>query len=202
MKENIKKLSVLVGVPVITLIFMVVMASAGPAIPHGIKGEYAGSGPSTCVTAPKGFKCDDSGCKLYDVNDNVSTGTSFVDVVYTFNKDGTGSADGHAHLLTLAPLPGDGSVGSVVDFTYKFTYTVTAEGLITMTVGPDHFRLAGGAVCFDIIPKDGIISGDGKTITISCGVPLPLTFMNCSDKTPPPLPTQQNLCVTTYVLTK
>jgi hypothetical protein len=202
MKGNIKKLTVLVGVPVIALFIMVVMASAGPAIPHGIKGEYAGSGPSTCVTAPKGFVCDASGCRLYDPNDNVSTGTSFADVVYTFNKDGTGSAAGNAHLLTLPPLPADGSIGSVVPFTYNFTYTVTAEGLITMTVGPDHFQLAGGAVCFDIIPKDGIISGDGKTITISCGVPLPLTFMACDATAPPPLPTQQNLCATTFVLTK
>ena len=42
MRRDIKKLSVLVGVPIMALFIMAVMASAGPAIPYGIKGHICG----------------------------------------------------------------------------------------------------------------------------------------------------------------
>jgi hypothetical protein len=132
----------------------------------------------------------------------VSIGTSTWDAGFTFNNDGTGSAEGTLRSIPLmgdpfGPLP----VGSGVPmpFTYQFTYTVTKEGAITFTLVPHTYIVAGGAACFDAIPKDGAISGDGKTITIACGAPVVLTFIDCKTFAPS---TAQNLCNASLVLIK
>ena len=82
MKGNIKKLAVLVIVPVIALLIMVVMASAGPAIPHGIKGQFAATGISICSTDPGGFT-DNGGVLIPNDPTEVSIGTSTWDAGFT-----------------------------------------------------------------------------------------------------------------------
>ena len=72
MKGNIKKLSVLLCVPVIALFIMVGMASADRAFRHHIKGVYAVTGFSSCDPATPGI----------------------MEADYTFRIDGTGSISG------------------------------------------------------------------------------------------------------------
>jgi hypothetical protein len=156
MKENIKKLSVLVGVLVIALFIMVVVASAGPAIPYSIKGVYAVTGFSTCDATSPGI----------------------MEATYTFKNDGTGSLSGFGRNIYAA------KDGDFVAFMCDFTYTVTKEGLIEFKypqppvgkggikvgfvdddgVFHTNFTMNGG-------PSHGVISSDDKTITISCGPP-------------------------------
>ncbi len=159
MKGNIRKLSVLVGVSVIALFMMVVMASAGPAIPYGINGVYEVTGVTTCDPASPGIS----------------------ESTYTFRNDGTGSFKGIGHSLG-AEL---GSNASRCDF----TYTVTQEGRIEfqypfppggVRVGyeDEHgvFHYTGPTM--DGGPSHGFISPDGKTITITCGPPISLNVID------------------------
>jgi hypothetical protein len=154
MKGNIKKLSVLVGVPVIALFIMVVMASAGPAIPYGIKGEYEVTGVTTCDPTMPGI----------------------AETTYTFRKDGTGSFSGVGRSISAS---GGSSNATMCDF----HYTVTKEGRIEFKYpfppgGVKVGHLENEVFVLDFTmdggPSHGFISPDDKTITISCGPPVVL----------------------------
>jgi hypothetical protein len=157
MKGNIKKLSVLVGVLVIALFIMVVMASAGPAIPYSIKGVYAVTGFTSCSIA------------------GGPAGPGIMEGDYTFRKDGTGSATGW--IRNIPPMH--------MYYTVDFTYAVTQDGDITFTYPnppggtkvyfPDKTR---EIMQWDGGPSHGVISPDGKTITITCGPPILLTVID------------------------
>jgi hypothetical protein len=160
MKGNIKQLSVLVGVPVIALFIMVVMASAGPAIPYGINGVYEVTGVTTCDPTSPGI----------------------MEATYTFRKDGTGSFRGIGHSISAS---GGSSNASMCDF----TYTVTKEGRIEFqyTWPPGGVRVGyldeAGVFQYtgptmDGGPSHGFISPDDKTITITCGPPVSLNVID------------------------
>jgi hypothetical protein len=170
MKRNIKKLSVLVGVPVIALFIMVVIASAGPAIPYGIKGLYAVTGFSSCSP----------------------TGLGIMEATYAFNNDGSGSvSDGVVRNI-------DASGGWSANLTFNFTYTVTKEGRIEFAYpsGGINVFLPDGTylMTWDGGPSHGVISPDDKTITISCGPPVYLMVLGPDGK---PLPGTETFCITT-----
>ena len=160
MKGNIKQLSVLVGVPVIALFIMVVMASAGPAIPYGINGVYEVTGVTTCDPTSPGI----------------------AETTYIFRKDGTGSFRGIGHSISAS---GGSSNATICDF----TYTVTKEGRIEfkypfppggVRVGyldeAGVFQYTGPTM--DGGPSHGFISPDHKTITITCGPPISLNVID------------------------
>ena len=170
MKGNIKKLSILVGVPVIVLFIMVVTASAGPTY---IKGTYALTGFTSCSTG------------------GGPAGVSISEGDYTFNRDGTGSATGVIRNIAA------NAQGKIVNpgfatFEVTFTYEVTKEGDITFGY-PNHgnkvYRGPEGHqwwVQWDAGPSHGVISPDGKTMTISCGPPVQLTVVGVGGENPPP----------------
>ena len=152
MKRNIKKLSVLVGVPVIALFIMVIMASAGPAIPYGINGVYEVTGVTTCDPTSPGI----------------------AEITYTFRKDGSGSFSGIGRSIGAS---GGSSNASRCDFTYtvtkegriEFKYPFPPGGVKVESVDEDgvtHTTTMNGG------PSHGVISSDDKTITISCGPPV------------------------------
>ncbi len=166
MKGDIKKLSVLVGVPVIALFIMVGMASANSAIPYGIKGVYAVTGFSSCgpgtTTAPPA---------------NLEPGT--MEATYTFNVDGRVSLRGVSRSWA-GPLP-------VMAVKADFRYTVTQGGRIEFQypndglqvgVADDEGNFVGDPIMImDLGPSHGVISPDGNMITISCGPPVKLTVV-------------------------
>jgi hypothetical protein len=159
MKEKIMKLSVLVGIPVMALFIMVGMASADRAFQHHIKGVYAVTGLSAC--SPLGSETP------------VSPGIFEGD--YTFRTNGTGSINGV--IRNLPPGPN-------FAMRAEFEYTVTKEGRIEFQYLFPPGGLQGGFVDadgkFQVLmtmnagPSHGVISPDGKTITISCGPQWPL----------------------------
>ncbi len=155
MKGNIKKLSVLVGVPVIALFIMVGMAWAHLPFPYYIKGVYKVTGFSSCNPAELGI----------------------MEAKYTFRYNGTGSISGEGRTISA-------SGPSYSTFTAEFTYTVSQEGRIEFQYpnppfGPGGLKVDFGGdgtidVTMDGGPSHGVISPDGNTITISCGPPVAL----------------------------
>ena len=156
MKGNIKKLALVVIMTAIPMLIAVATASAkGKTY---ITGEYALSGYDSCSFVVGGTPTP--------ANSGIQEAT------YTFNRDGTGSATGW-----VRTIPGSTNYNY---FTEEFTYTVT-DGNIefkypTTTGGiiaylPDQtteiLQLDGG-------PGSGVISPDGKTMTIACGPPIVL----------------------------
>lgn len=84
MKGKIKKLSVLVSLPVIALFIMAVMVSAGPREKF-IHAKYAFTGSRGCLLATGGFDASLNALGTTWLGPNVWAG------VYTFEKDGTGT---------------------------------------------------------------------------------------------------------------
>ena len=188
MKGTMKQLAACVGVLGIALFVMVVMASAdGPAAPWGmhypayqraIHGVFAVTGFSSCNP----------------------DGLGVMEADYTFSNDGTGSAtQGVVRNI-------DASGGWSAAFEAIFTYEVTHEGKIKFGYpwhGLKVYRTyPNGEVWWlqwDAGPSHGVISPDGKTITITCGPPVKLTVVAVSHNAPPPVLGMEASCVTTAV---
>ncbi len=155
MNGKIKKFSVLVGVPVIALFVIVNMASADQddqKYHYYIDGVYAVTGTSSCDPTSPG---------IFDVD-------------YTFRNDGSGSLSGVGRNISA-------SGGSHSTISADFTYTITKEGRIEF----EYLWPPGGMkvdfnndgvidVTMNAGPSHGVISPDHKTISITCGHPIPL----------------------------
>ncbi len=156
MKGNLRRLSVFVGVPIIALFTVVAMASADPAISYGINAVYKVTGFSSCDPTSPGI----------------------MEAEYTFRIDGTGSVSGVGRNIAA-------SGGSSNAFTADFTYAVSKEGRIEFEypfppggLKVDFNNDGVPDVTMNAGPSHGVISPDGKTITISCGPPVFLTVID------------------------
>ncbi len=184
MKTNVRTSTVLV-ISLVTLFVMVGTASAGPTY---IKGTYALTGFTSCSTG------------------GGAAGVSISEGDYIFNKDGTGSATGA--IRNIAPdAQGKISVPGFATFEATFTYEVTKEGDITFAYpngGNKVYRGPEGHqwwVQWDAGPSHGVISPDGKTMTITCGPPIVLTVKEVGGENPPAslVPgTTTASCITTF----
>ena len=185
MKGNIKKLTLLAIITVTVLFITVVMASAGPTY---IKGIYALTGFTSCSTG------------------GGPAGVSISEGDYTFNRNGTGSATGV--IRNIAPdAQGKIVTPGFASFEVTFTYEVTKEGDITFGYpngGNKVYRGPEGHqwwVQWDVGPSHGVISPDGKTMTITCGPPVQLTVVGVGGENPPlnlVVGTTTASCITTF----
>ena len=115
------------------------------------------------------------------------------EIAYTFNRNGTGSVTGvdHYNILPNPALNISPSAGSA-NVSWDFTYTVTHAGDITFALAKGSFQCStyvsgpqqGTTSCVDGIPVDGVISKDGKTITVTCGAPVILNAVDPSNWKP------------------
>jgi hypothetical protein len=191
MKENIKKLAVLVIFTAIAPFIMAAMASAAEPVPHGIRGQYAFTGEGTALIAPLGFETNlrpkgPPGAYFFQ--------TFSIEGVYTFERDGTGSFKALNRLITLPitmPNPNPppptitlpSSAGSS-NVTFLFHYTVTDDRKITITADPGTYSTewksgpsAGKTYRSDGLSRTGFIAPDGKTITLTGGAPSVMSFI-------------------------
>ena len=190
MKGNIKKLALVVIIAAIPMLIAVIAASAGST--H-ITGEYAGTTAAQCLVAPKGFNANLIPNPMPDGTVQAAANTLTWDIAYTFNKNGTGSVTGVNQYnqlpnpaLNIPPSAGSGNVS------WDFTYIVTAAGDITFALASGSFQCTtyvsgpkqGQKSCVDGIPVDGVISKDGKTITVTCGAPVILNAVDPSTGNP------------------
>jgi hypothetical protein len=174
MKRNIRKLTVLVVVPVMALFAMGVISSAGSAT-HVITGRYAATGSSFCWTSLSGFDETGTAIKNYWAG-----GFAIWEAEYTFNRDGTGTASGDVRATdSPSALAGDFPVIWAGTLYYEFTYEFTDAQHITFTSVPNTFVIVkpSGATYLDLVPNHGVISLDGKTIMISSGPMSVASFM-------------------------
>ena len=161
-----KKLAVFVMIPALVLLTAALGAAqnANWGAVHSIKGVYAVTGVTVCnPSAPTVLEGD-----------------------YTFNGNGTGSVqNGVIRSVSPNSAPPPAALGSHVHFTATFEYDVTQDGRITF-----HYPDGGNTILlsddgtkwitWNEGPSHGVISPDGKTITITCGPPVSLFVLRSS----------------------
>jgi len=176
MKGNIRTL----GVFVVSLLLIFVMAGMASAGPTHIKGIYALTGFNSCSVG------------------GAPAGLSIYEADYTFNRDGTGSATAIIRSLSAPDAQGKVTASSVTA-EMTFTYEVTKEGDITFGY-PNHGNKVNRGqwwMQWDAGPSHGVISPDGKTMTITCGPPVQLTVVDVGGTNAPNLVGTTAYCVTT-----
>jgi hypothetical protein len=139
---------------------------------HRLKGDFAFSGSAVCVnssaiitptsyTPPPGFSVN-----------LVPIGPSFVNTnsiqgVLTFNGDGTGSS-----VLRFVSLGSPGAA-SAIDTSQQFTYSVAADGTLTIDIGASVSVTVAGpntgqqSRVSDVPTFIGRLSSDRKSLTFS-----------------------------------
>jgi hypothetical protein len=192
MKGNTKKFAVFAMIAAIAMFTVVAMASA-----KGIQGEYAVTGGATCIVAPLGFTnlVPNEPPAASGVSDVWAIQTGYWLGVFTFNRDGTGSLNALDY-ISLQPGSGFGIGTSPRDgsysLQYKFTYTVTSDGVITFKLDPCTYTACSVSPTpctspeyLDNIPQTGVISPDGKSLIVHCGAAVtPINaYSACSDST-------------------
>jgi hypothetical protein len=128
-----------------------------------LKGEFAFTGSHVCVgvTPPSGFSAD-----LIPLGDSFVT-TFSIQGVRIFNGDGTGSMT--ARIVAL----GDPGAANARDLSAQFTYSVAADGTVTIDDEPtDVVTVAGPGVGGHFKISDtptlvGRLSSDRKSLTFA-----------------------------------
>jgi hypothetical protein len=217
MKVNITKLAVIVVITVITTFIMTAMASAGSL---KTQGQYVSTGSGTCLIALKGFNGDTGVPTLIGTTGlgwTIQTFTS--EGVWIFERDGTGSFTGLNRSVTLPyslPTPPAGVIvayppsAGAHTVSFNFQYDVT-DGTISITADTGTYVIdwiygplsdppyTSSTYHLDGFSRTGVITPDGKTITLNGGVPDKMTFIpTTGDGTMPS--GAQNICNGAYVL--
>ena len=166
MKDNIKKLAVLVMIIALAIFMAVAPAWAdGQKWKHGIKGDYAVTGTNSCVIAPAGFPLGP--------DDDWQTVQGYLLGIFTFHHDGSGQFRSKV-AVSFQPTPETPIPPALFEapFDYNFTYKVTGDGVISFDVIP----CAGIPGMYNNDgPHDGVISPDGQSLIVYCGTSVILT---------------------------
>jgi len=153
-------------------ILMAASTATAESQTHKLKGDFAFSGGAVCVVSSATFT------PLYHpplgFNPNLTpigptTVTTFsIQGVRTFNGDGTGSMK--ARGVFLGNPPGPVNV-NVQDITAQFTYSVAADGTVTIDQGPTDSLNVGGtgqlSRVTDIPTFVGRLSSDRNSLTFA-----------------------------------
>lgn len=162
-----KKLTVLVMIPALTILLAVAMTSAGGDYWHhkwGIRGDYAMTATGNCLHW------------WSDAPSIIFGASNMVQGFFRFERDGTGTVWGNNSPITpppATPVCGNG------EFSWDFTYKVTHEGAITVWMTPGSFKgknlVNNVAFTSDNCGTDGddrctlfgMISSDHKTMSLA-----------------------------------
>jgi len=124
----------------ITLVAVVVApAIADEQSPRTLKGTYAVSGSANCnfssatflpvYVPPTGFT------QNFAPIGHASSNSFSLNGIWSFNEDGTGAAA--SRVVSLGdPDPGDNGAASAIDTSSAFTYSIAADGTLTLNQGP------------------------------------------------------------------
>lgn len=221
MEKSMKKLAVFVMMAAIAIF---IAAAAASAFDHdrdghhkGIIGEYGFSVSNNCTSTPAG-NWQSSTSSLGKVIDPalVWSNNGHANGVITFKHDGRGMVDGYAVQTppsSTVPPPWGAAYFHV---TYPFTYTVTADGEITIKADSDAYKqeqisfvtdMPNGAVYTrDKFSLTGWVSANHKTITLANPKPEVVTLtVTFSDPFPHPLPSpsvNKVICHYSWVLNR
>jgi hypothetical protein len=145
--------------------------------PGSLQGRYGLSASGTCLGSPNGFYSNNVAIEPSSVSSNVAHG------VFTFERDGTGSASLVQTQLNLPPLAqGASAFSSSANITFNFKYELAAGGAMTVYMLLDTYAatyltgpLAGfsGTFVTDSLAKEWVLSGtysnDRKTLLLNSG---------------------------------
>jgi hypothetical protein len=183
MKDNIKKLTLLMIITVIATFILAATVMADP--PRYLRGQYVGTGGGSSFVAFCGFTSSTNLVPNY-----VSLGVTYLLQTYsqktvtTYNPDGTGSQTGTKHVITFNPSPSfEYPWAGEQSFSSRFTYVIGPDGTITITTVPNTYTFtwtSGPDVGYTNtvyqITTVGYVSKDGKTIISDTGEPPVATF--------------------------
>jgi hypothetical protein len=178
---------------------ILVWAATAAADSPKLKGAYGFTGSGVCLVAPgscptcstnptPGTPLDNSGfdANLRPIIHDTSFSHPFaVEGIRTFNGDGTGTVKGTSWGITVRPTLGPDGYPAFPPsaeshtFSYSFTYTVDGDGSWSSIMVPDTFTATyssgprnGQTFTVDAIPPfTGLISQDGKTLTVAHTAP-------------------------------
>jgi hypothetical protein len=202
MKGNSKKLAVFVSIAAIAMFTVVPMASAHWNVwNYIIQGDYAVTGANNCVlSAGAPFTASPP---FYPTSTLVQISTGFIEGVYKFHVDGTGSFKGLVHTNTSPALGPHSITAGLGELNYEFTYTVGDGGVITFLLNGTcgytscapivNGFCTGLPIYLDNVPKYGVISFDGMNINVTCGVPIFLTVQGGCPNANPGVPAGSQL---------
>ncbi len=180
MKKNIAKLMVLTIIMVMPAFIMTAIVMADPPGLRSLRGQYAATGIWTCLVAPLGFNNGLIPNPAPDGSVPSMVMTGSMEGVFTFYRDGTGHAERPNSpgiiLSSTLGLPVPSAVGSMDS--WEFEYEVKRDGSITLMQVPGSHSgefnagpLNGFKFKNDNRNWYGMISPDGKTITLNGGLP-------------------------------
>lgn len=172
MKTTIGKLAIFSVVVALGIFMVVASVSAGQHIPIAIRGQYAATSEGTCMVAPFGFNPNltpINGLGIISIANRVG--------VFTFEKDGTGSATQDGSVITLSYIGPSGQVppsAASQTLSWDFTYTATDDGMITITQvpGTSSVEFTSGpsmGLTYEVegTSLKGTITPDGKNINLN-----------------------------------
>jgi hypothetical protein len=153
-------------------------AASAQAGTGSLQGRYGVSVSGTCLGSPNGFYPNNVAIEPSSVTSNVAHG------VFTFERDGTGSASLVQTQLNLPPLPPSApfAFSNLADITFKFKYEMAPGGAMTVNMLLDTYAatyltgpLAGLGATFvtaGLAPTwvlSGTYSNDRKTLLLNSG---------------------------------
>lgn len=153
------------------VMLMLASSAIGQSRTHTLRGDFAFTGSAVCVNSGANFATTPPTPPLGFVNlvpqGPSSVSTNSVQGILTFNGDGTGSAV--QHFVSLGN-PGN---ASVIEGSLSFTYSVAADGTLTIDTGPAVGNTVAGpnagqqSLISDVPTFIGRLSSDRKSLTFA-----------------------------------
>jgi len=148
-----KKLTLILVITVVSMFMFVAVAMAGG---HGWKklnGEYYMTSTGNCLHSTLGFNPNYT--PITGVGSAVWAASTMTQGIWTFNPDGTGTADLENFVIDFPPgALGQGPIVRENTAKFSFTYEITREGVLNVTL-PNGFIL------------EGMVSQDHKTLALN-----------------------------------
>lgn len=161
-----KKPFLVLVIAALCIFMLAVVASADGKGWRGFHGVYLMRATGSCLHSTLGFEQTNDGffIPILGTGSQVWGATTMAYGTWTFKRDGTGEASGENYVIDFPPgspsgIPPNtnspnGPKARDNPFSFTFTYDVTHEGAITITVIPGVFGF------------EGMVSTDLKSITL------------------------------------
>jgi hypothetical protein len=171
MKANMKKLAVVAIMTAIATFMAAAMASADDHHSNDIQGDYAMTGPGSCLYSRVPFNTN---LTLPDSNNWIASKLTVG--TWTFERDRTGKAQYMLYGIATSQAAFPTATGDSDAVSFEFTYTVTEDGTITGELKPGTYvdtfvkgPFAGLGLwsTFDKLSFFGMVSTDHKTLTLN-----------------------------------
>jgi hypothetical protein len=134
-----KKFAIVVIIAGLSIFVSAAVASDGGHGGKKLNGEYVMLATGSCLHSTLGFNSDYT--PITGNGSVVYAASTMAQAIWTFKTDGTGTVEGDNFVIDYPPgYPEKGSKLRENHFAFSFTYEITREGVITVTL-PSTFVL-------------------------------------------------------------